>query len=80
MSMLQGPKYEFVKIDQQCLIHDSSKSYHHYNFTMKKKSSFYLGKREERDLGIISSSLLKSNPQRKENNSFAGHCSMVRMV
>ncbi|TVU49038.1 hypothetical protein EJB05_00329, partial [Eragrostis curvula] len=36
----QASLYEFVKIDQQCLINDTfSKSYHHYNFTMKKKSS-----------------------------------------
>lgn len=45
----QGPKYEFVKLDQQCLIHDSSsKSYHHYNFTMKKKSSIYLREKREK--------------------------------
>ncbi|TVU49027.1 hypothetical protein EJB05_00318, partial [Eragrostis curvula] len=45
----QGPKYEFVKLDKQCLIYDTfSNSYHHYNFTMKKKSSFYLRKRREK--------------------------------
>ncbi|CAL4890930.1 unnamed protein product [Urochloa decumbens] len=47
----QGPKYEFVKLDRQCLIHDTlSKSYHHYNFTMRRKSSFYLSKKEKRCL------------------------------
>ncbi|CAN6357068.1 unnamed protein product [Urochloa humidicola] len=47
----QGPKYEFVKLDQQCLIYDNfSKSYHHYNFTMRKKSSFYLSKKAKRSL------------------------------
>ncbi|KAL6847197.1 hypothetical protein ACP4OV_023050 [Aristida adscensionis] len=45
----QGPKYEFVRLDEQCLIYDDySKSYHHYNFTMKKKTSFYLRKRREK--------------------------------
>ncbi|GJN35517.1 hypothetical protein PR202_gb24302 [Eleusine coracana subsp. coracana] len=32
--------YEFVNLDKQCLIYDPlSVSYHHYNFTMAKKSS-----------------------------------------
>ncbi|KAK3137025.1 hypothetical protein QOZ80_5BG0446680 [Eleusine coracana subsp. coracana] len=36
----QVSMYEFVNLDKQCLIYDPlSVSYHHYNFTMAKKSS-----------------------------------------
>uniref|UniRef100_A0A0A9C6D0 DUF3615 domain-containing protein n=1 Tax=Arundo donax TaxID=35708 RepID=A0A0A9C6D0_ARUDO len=35
----KGLKYEFHKLDYQCLIFDGPKAYHHYNFTMNIKRS-----------------------------------------
>ncbi|CAN6335064.1 unnamed protein product [Urochloa humidicola] len=52
-SRYPGPEYEFVQLDQQCLIRNScSKSYHHYNFTMKKKTS-HLGKKVSWDYQLF---------------------------
>ncbi|GJN33531.1 hypothetical protein PR202_gb22142 [Eleusine coracana subsp. coracana] len=34
---MKGVKYEFHKLEYQCLIYDGPNKYHHYNFTMKIK-------------------------------------------